>query len=52
MAIEKIKPPMKTIDVSVNIEFAIFGAVETFKIGRRNIGKNAVITMGIGSKIQ
>ena len=52
MAIEKMKPPIKTIVVSVNIEAAISEAVETVKIGMRKTGKNAVITIGIGSKIQ
>ena len=51
IAVEKMKPPRKTRDVSENIADATDDAVDTAKRGRRNTGKNAVITIGIGSKI-
>lgn len=51
IAVEKMNPPRKTKEVSENIEDAIEEAVEIAKNGSRNTGKNAVITIGIGSKI-
>lgn len=51
IAVEKMNPPRKTKDVSENIDEAIEEAVEIAKNGSRNTGKNAVITIGIGSKI-
>ena len=51
MAVEKMNPPRKTIDVSLNIEDATLLAVEMLKRGSRKTGKKAVMTMGIGSRI-
>ena len=51
IATEKMKPPKNTNDVSENIDAAILDAVETPNNGSKNTGKNAVITIGIGSKI-
>lgn len=51
IAVEKIKPPRKTSEVSENIEDATAEAVETANSGSRKTGKKAVITIGIGSKI-
>lgn len=51
IAVEKIKPPRKTNEVSENIDEATAEAVETANNGSKNTGKNAVITIGIGSKI-
>ena len=52
IAMLKMNPPMKMREVSVKRELAISDADETLNKGIRNIGKKAVITMGIGSKIQ
>lgn len=51
IATEKMNPPKNTSDVSENIDDAILDAVETPNNGSRNIGKKAVITIGIGSNI-